>query len=710
MRFVSSLLCGLAVSTLVAATWSTTARAESASVAAMREAGQLADQGHWGAAEAKAEEGGPLVADLIAWRRLRDSADGDFLDYARFLGDHPDWPGLDVLHANGERAILPGTPPGAVLAFFGGAAPQTGEGATALAQALEAQDRIEEARTVITDAWAGLPLTDTGQAAILAAYGDVVVGLHEARAEAMLWRWRTADAERMLPFLDNGHKALVRARVVLIRGGRADLDALPAGLRADPGLAYDRFSHLAEEGEYGEALDILKARSTSAASLGEPYRWGAWRAQIARWLLREGRDSEAYDLASRHFIAGHSDITADLEWIAGFAALRRLDDPEAALRHFRASEAAVTGPISVSRAAYWTGRAEEDLGRPDDAALSFARAARYQTAFYGLLAAERLGLTLDASLTGQEDFGDWRGEGSRLQGPLAQAMLLLLAAGERGDARLFALSLARTLPREGVGQLANLLEEMHEPYIGVVVGKAAVERGLVVPAAYFPLHPMAQQEWPVATDLALSIARRESEFNAGVASPVGALGLMQLMPGTAREVAGWEGVPYSAGRLTEWEYNARLGTRYLLSLQDTFGSSPVLIAAGYNAGPGRPRQWMGLRGDPRDPSVDVVDWIEMIPFAETRTYVMRVAESIPVYRARLSGVAGPIDFTALLRGEKPVRRPEARVRVMDPGRLVPVATLSTASAPPDVAAAAEARMARPSLRPEARPAPRAAEG
>jgi soluble lytic murein transglycosylase len=687
------------------------AQAESTAVAALREAARLADRGDWDAAQARAEDGGALVEQVIEWRRLRDTAEGDFLDYAHFVGDNPDWPGLDRLRANGERAILPGTAPQAVVAFFGDAVPQTGEGAVALAQALEALGRPDEARAVVTDAWLTLRLTDEGQAELLGAYGDALVGLHEERTEAMLWRWRSSDAERMLPLLDNGRKALVRARLALIRGNRPDLDAVPAALRNDPGLAYDRYNHLAEDGDYEEALAILQARSSSAAALGQPFRWGAWRAQIVRWLLREGRSEEAYDLAAHHFIEApteaQSDVYADLEWLAGFAALRRLDDAEAAIAHFRASEAAVTGPISLSRAAYWTGRAEEAMGRPDDAALSFARAARHQTAFYGLLAAERLGLTLDASLTGAEDFGDWRGEGSRIAGPLTQAMLLLMSAGERDDALLFALGQARTLPREGVGQLANLLEEMHEPYIGVLVGKAAVERGIVVPAAYFPLHPMAGRDWPVEADLALSIARRESEFNAGVSSPVGAQGLMQLMPATAREVSGWLGLPYSQSRLTDWEYNAALGTRYLAELQGMFGTSPVLIAAGYNAGPGRPRQWMGVRGDPREPSVDVVDWVEMIPFAETRTYVMRVAESIPVYRARLTGVAGPVQFTALLRGERPLIRPVSRPRVMNAADLVPVETLSTSSVATEVAEAVEREMAQPMarspLRPTARP-------
>jgi soluble lytic murein transglycosylase len=166
---------------------------------------------------------------------------------------------------------------------------------------------------------------------------------------------------------------------------------------------------------------------------------------------------------------------------------------------------------------------------------------------------------------------------------------------------------------------------------------------------------------PVDPALALSIARRESEFNTGIASPVGALGLMQVMPATAEEVAGWLNLPYSRARLTsDWQYNATLGAAYLAYLQDEFGPSPVMIAAGYNAGPSRPRAWIRERGDPRLRQMDVVDWIEHIPFVETRNYVQRVTESLPVYQARLSGQAGPVQFTALLIGQKPVLRPVAR--------------------------------------------------
>jgi soluble lytic murein transglycosylase len=237
---------------------------------------------------------------------------------------------------------------------------------------------------------------------------------------------------------------------------------------------------------------------------------------------------------------------------------------------------------------------------------------------------------------------------------------------------------------------------MDQPYLALIAGKAAADRGIIVPALYLPLHRLsALPDLPVAPELALSIARRESEFNPTVASPVGALGLMQVMPGTAEEVSADLGIPYDRAALTrDWEYNARLGTAYLAGLQAEFGLSPVMIAAGYNAGPGRPRTWMTQRGDPRTCETDVIDWIEHIPFTETRTYVMRVTEAIPAYRARLTGETGPIAFTALLNGAKPFIRPQARPV---PG-ATPVSDTETGATPSPGPTPA------PMLRPVARPA------
>ena len=306
---------------------------------------------------------------------------------------------------------------------------------------------------------------------------------------------------------------------------------------------------------------------------------------------------------------------------------------------------------------YWIGRAHEVMRQPDLAADAFTLAAEHQTAFYGLLASEKLGRALDPvwaqpPIIPQTDV---------FAQDLTKAAFLLLAAGERGHAVTFFADLGATLEPGALAQVGAALDEMDEQYYTLLLGKRALRRGVMVPQNYFPIHDLAAMDLPVDPALALSIARRESEFNIGIGSPVGALGLMQLMPGTAEEVAGILDMPYQRVRLTnDWEYNATLGSKYLAMLTEEFGPTPVMIAAGYNAGPSRPKIWTDERGDPRLREMDVVDWIEHIPFRETRNYVMRVTESLPVYRARLTGQAGPVVFTPLLIGEKPLLRPRAR--------------------------------------------------
>jgi soluble lytic murein transglycosylase len=391
--------------------------------------------------------------------------------------------------------------------------------------------------------------------------------------------------------------------------------------------------------------------------------------------MREGEAASAYALASQHFIAPEEDNYSDLEWLSGYIALTYLDDPARAKTHFTRFDAAVSSPISKGRAGYWLGRAEDALGNADAAMVAYEAGAQHQTSFYGLLSAERLGLPLDPDLAGGALFGDWQ-DSDLLTNDLIEAGLLLLGADQRGLAVLFFAQAAETLSAEEIGQLAALFMEMEEPFYAILIAKTAVRRGLMIHDAYFPIHPMAQMDLPVEPALALAIARQESEFRTDAGSSVGALGLMQLMPATAQEVAEGLGLPYSRARLTsDWGYNATLGSRYLAYLTEQFGDAPVMIAAGYNAGPSRPRAWMGERGDPRrgfghDETIDVIDWIEHIPFRETRNYVMRVTEGIPVYRARLGGDIGPVRFTDLLIGTAPVVRPVARPDRTEPDAMI----------------------------------------
>jgi len=623
------------------------------------------DEGDWDAAYLLALPQGEVAHTLVTWTRLREGA-GALSDFEAFLAAHPHWPGLERLRREGERAILQGDDPDRVIAYFAGALPQTGEGAVRLAQAYLAQDRADLAAALLVDVWTEVGLDEEGFEALMAAFPAALAPLHTARADAMLWRWRNSDAALLLDHLEPGERALTEARIALLTGSgdaNALVAAVPANLQDHPGLANARFNRLADAGDYTDATRLLMERSTSAEALGEPFRWASWRATLARWAMREGRPEQAYDIATQHFLGAEGRegrFYADLEWLAGYISLRHLGNAGQAKAHFETMQAAVSGPISTARAAYWLGRAETELGQDDAATAAYQLAAQHQTAFYGLLASDHLGLSMDPAIAGRESFGDWR-EAGFMRGDLAVAALTLLDAGERGQAVMCIAELAQTLDRVSLGQLGDMLMARDEPWLTVLVGKTAVTRDILLPAHYFPLHPLAEMELPVSDALALSIARRESEFNYTVGSPVGALGLMQLMPGTAREVAGELDLPYSRARLTaDWSYNATLGSRYLANLAETFGQSPVMIAAGYNAGPSRPRTWMSQRGDPRRGEADVIDWIESIPFTETRNYVMRVTESMPVYEARLTGQVGPVRFMDLLRGAPPMIRPRAR--------------------------------------------------
>jgi len=284
---------------------------------------------------------------------------------------------------------------------------------------------------------------------------------------------------------------------------------------------------------------------------------------------------------------------------------------------------------------------------------------------------------------------------------MVRAGLALLDVGERGLAVLFFRDAAADMSRQEIGQLGAMFMDIGEPFYAILIAKTAVRGDVLVQDVYFPIHPMVNLNLPVDPALALSVARQESEFRTDAGSSVGALGLMQLMPATAQDVAGWLDMPYNRGRLTsDWQYNATLGSEYLAYLTREFGESPVMIAAGYNAGPSRPKTWMNDRGDPRrgfgnaDP-VDVVDWIEHIPFRETRNYTMRVTEGMAVYRARLSGRIGPVRFTDLLVGELPIIRPVARPN-----------TLQTAI-PPTVRSAGEQAPTSPAGPQSIRPVSRA---
>lgn len=611
-------------------------------------------QGNWTIALNTAGSRGSVARDIIVWHWLR-AGEGSAGDVSVFLDRRPDWPGLDWLRRKSEPAFSDEAPD-RVLAFYDGTPPQTAEGVLNHAAALIARGREGEAGAELVLAWRTMPMGAGLQAIYLERHGKLLKPHHTARLDRMLWDGHLVSARQMLGLVDDGQRALAEARIGLVEmapGVDTLIARVPAALTDTPGLAYDRFVWRDRKGRDDDAIDLLLERSTGAEALGEPGRWAARRIDLARQELRGGDPARAYRIAARHHTTPDIGYAhAELEWIAGYIALSRLNDPAAAVTHFKRFDTAIASPISKGRAGYWLGRAYAALGDADKAHAAYAMGAEHQTSFYGLLAAERIGRPFDKTLANPPQPAPWR-DAAFMKSTVTEAGLLLLATQETDLAERFLTHLVESLDPVQAVQLGQMAVDMNQPHLAVMIAKRAAQDATILYGAYYPVHPVADLDLPMAKEMTLAIARRESEFDAGVISGAGARGLMQVMPGTGKLVATDLGIlaSHNTDRLiSDWAYNAKLGANYLAGLAGDFDGNVVMMAAGYNAGPGRPRQWMERYGDPRTAAVDIVDWIETIPFDETRNYVMRVTESLPVYRARLGQEPLPIPFSQELTG------------------------------------------------------------
>ncbi|WP_071673757.1 lytic transglycosylase domain-containing protein [Nioella nitratireducens] len=593
------------------------------------------------ASEAEAAITDPVAADVVEWIRLRQGY-GEMQDYTAFLARNGDWPGLPYLIQMGEQNIPETASPASVIAYFQGQSPRTGWGSLRLAAAFWAVDRRDDAMAEAIRAWTTMSLSRDEHDQFMIDWPLTLRRYHEARLDHLLWQGAEDQAERMYPLVSDGWQRLAEARLRL-RDRRPGVDdavaAVPADLRDTGGLNYDRFVWRLREGLTDSAVSLIRETSTSAEALGRPAEWANQRRILARQFMRDGQFELAYSLAANHFVDPDEDYVdfSDLEWIAGYTALR-MGDADLAVSHFLRFQRAVESPISMGRAGYWLGRAYEAQGNSEAAAEAYALGARYQSSFYGQLAAERGGLPTDPAFLGQEAFGDWR-QADFVNSSVFHAAGLLLEAGNIPLAERFWTHLTESLSRTEAGQLADMALELNEHHIALMIAKRTAQDGNEIMRAYYPVVPdLLEFDLPVSDRLVHSIARRESEFDPTVISHAGAVGLMQVMPRTGREMASRVGVSFSESRLRDDPaFNATLGAGYLDFLIEEFGPNPVLIAVAYNAGPSRAERWMELFGDPRDSEVDVVDWIESIPFRETRNYVMRVTESMRIYDAMLTG-------------------------------------------------------------------------
>ncbi|NKX45322.1 lytic transglycosylase domain-containing protein [Roseicyclus persicicus] len=594
------------------------------------------------AAQAAGRIDDPVALDILSWTRLRQGQ-GDWQEFIDFLDRNPDWPGLPYLRAQGEPSIPAGADPAAVIAYFADQSPTTGTGALALALALQARGDQAAAEAEAIRAWTGLTMTGDEAGRLRTAFGAVLnQGTHHVdRLDHLLWEGAEERARAMFPLVPEGWQRLAEARLAL-RARRPGVDdliaAVPADLAGHPGLAYERFLWRMRSGFWDTAGELMAERSASRATLGRPLAWADRRADLARDVMREGDFETCYAYAANHHVdpAREDSSFSENEWIAGYCAFR-LGRHADAVRHFETFRGSVTSPISMGRAGYWLGRAHEAAGYRAAAAEAYALGARYQSSFYGQLAAERGGLPVDPAFLGTEVYGDWR-QAAFTRSTVFHAALLYYEAGQDWPAERFLTHLTESLTRTEAGQMGDFALELGDIHLALRIAKRAAQSGHEIMRAYYPIAPeLVAAQLPAPAALVLSIARRESEFDPGVVSPAGAIGLMQVMPATGRDTARDIGIAYSQDRLLDDPaYNAQIGAHFLAGLIERYRGNPVLVTIAYNAGPGRANEWIERFGDPRQAD-DIVYWIEALPFTETRNYVMRVTESLAIYEAQLTG-------------------------------------------------------------------------
>lgn len=604
-----------------------------------RDAFRAADRDQWPSAIQRAgAASNPVLVDYFRWEHLRRGHSGEsFATITHFIRQHPEWPGQHSLRRRAEEALTGHDPADQVVAWFNSSPPLTGQGKMFYAEALARSGASRKAEAVAREAWASEIFPEADERRFLARFGDTLTkDDHVARLDWLLWEGHHVSARRMLRRVDAGQRALAQARMALRSqdpGVDGLINAVPAALRTHPGLIYERLRWRRIKGMDESAAEMLRLPNADSTHAD---LWWRERHILARRFLEKGWVSKAYAAASNHGTDDGAPF-AEAEWLSGWLALRFLKDPQTALRHFLRMAEKVSYPISVSRAYYWAGRAAEASDAMDDAQRHYARAAQESATYYGQLAAHKAAPGIPLALpvaTAPSPQAIASFERSALP-PIVRA---LYAVERSEEARPFLHALLNQAPDNDTKTLTvQLAQASGHPHLAAALARQASLGGpLVIDAAY----PVPALEWPRNPEhaLVLALIRQESNFHPGAISHAGARGLMQLMPPTAKLVAHKTDQPYEPDHLlSNPSYNVSLGAAYLDELVGRFNGSYIMALAGYNAGPGRPARWLKDYGDPRAGEVDVIDWIEMLPFPETRNYVQRVLESVQVYRQRLGG-------------------------------------------------------------------------
>ncbi len=629
---------------------------------------EAAGKGDWIGARALGAQGQSTTARrLLEWRYALDKNSGaSFAEIDAVIKDTQSptsagtWPLRGTLQARAEAMITDDMAPAAIVAWFGTKSPNSSIGKIRLGEALVATGEKSRGATLIRQGWAEGSFDPAIELAIVQKDGALLTPESDrARVDTLLWRSEITAARRTLARMDGPAADIAAARIALAGSGlpkaQAALDKVADS--SDPNLLFDWARALRLAGRDREARAILLRLPAAPMVAGHAARWWAEINLHARDALSGGDPREALALVQHAgFTAG--DQFAEQQFLAGFIALRFLKDANTALTAFQKLDAGVARPISKSRAQYWMGRAYEALGDNASALARYRQAATYPETYYGQIAIAHTDPTPILHLT--DTIVDAAAPSELESDALMPQIKVLADLGQAASLRAF---IDRDVevyssPRH-VKRLMMLLVEWGYPEIALRLAKTAGYAGAPMPQFSHPVIALPAYVGPgTAPDpaLVLGLIRQETEFDAYAISSAVARGLMQMMPASAKVAAKQANLPYRPeALLSDTTYNMQLGmTEYRVHL-NRYGGSLVLAAASYNAGPGNAKKWLAANGDPR--TGDPVDWIEQIPFSETRNYVQRVLENTEVYRARLAGKDVPLRILPDLYAPNPPSMP-----------------------------------------------------
>ena len=596
------------------------------------------------ATEAQQQIADPTARKLVEWAILHSADNGvDFARFQAFIAANPSWPNIAMFRRRAEAMLWEERADLAAVRALTGDKPVSAKGRFALGRALLAQGDRAGAQALIRDAWRTEPIPFDAEEEILETFGDLISRADDkARMEHWLYANDTNTALRAAIRLGGNEPAIVKARSAVNEkayNAMALIESLPLSARHDAGVLFSHIQLLRRADKIAEAAELMLSAPHEVTQIYDPDEWWVERRLLARKLLDTNAAPKAYRIVRDAAPPTKENFRVEHEFTAGWIALRFLKDPATAAQHF----ARITGfsnPIVLARAAYWRGRAAEAMNKPQEARAHYEQAARYSTAYYGQLARAKLGLSALALAPSPVSEADKRA--ALANSEIVRAVEILYAT----DQRDLVVPIAADLAERGsdLAILAALGEQMaqHEDArCTLLIGRGVLGRGHAFDHYAFPTFGLPRYT-AIAPDVepavVYSIARQESAFNATVVSSAHALGLMQVTPEAGRYIAKKFNVAYDQSRLlNDTVYNMQIGAAELADDIGRYNGSYVLAFAGYNAGRGRVKEWIERHGDPRDPKVDPIDWVERIPFPETRNYVQRIIESIQVYRERFGG-------------------------------------------------------------------------